>query len=76
MTDTTDYWITSPHSHHIRTFRATAHVQPLHHIGSQQDCSAWCSAMIGQKIWVTDADGNPHLIGVVTSTNMENVSGF
>lgn len=59
-----------------RTYRATVTVSPVSHLGSYDDCSAWCRAMLGQEVWVTDADGKPHVIGVITRTESDNASGY
>lgn len=59
-----------------RTYRATATVDPIQHIGGRDDCSAWCSSMIGSEVWVTDANGKQHIVGVVTRTELKNIDGI
>lgn len=59
-----------------RTYRATAIVTPITHIGSRDDCQSWCSTMLGQEVWITDANGMACVVGLITQTKSENADGF
>jgi hypothetical protein len=59
-----------------RTYKATITVSTSPKIGSYDDCLAWCRAVHGREVWITDSDGKQHVLGVVTLTQTENVSGY
>lgn len=59
-----------------RMYRASAIMVPIQHTGTNDDCREWCSAMLGREVWVTDAAGKQHVVGVISQTVSETADAW
>lgn len=58
-----------------RTYRATATVTPIQHVGSYDNCAAWCDGLLNREVYVIDADGRQRVVGIIQRTEYVNADG-